>query len=89
MVPDRDTCLALNLTWQNSVVTFDHVGHAYLALFEVAIFKGWITVMYDATDSRQVRGTPDPGYNLELPTKISQYLKMIHKKGLSINGVIF
>ena len=57
MVPDRDTCLALNLTWQNSVVTFDHVGHAYLALFEVAIFKGWITVMYDATDSRQVRGT--------------------------------
>ena len=65
LVPDRDTCLALGLTWQNEDINFDHVGHAYLALFEVAIFKGWITVMYDATDSRQVRGTLDTTWNLD------------------------
>lgn len=55
LVPNMDTCLQMNLTWQNSIMTFDHVGHAYLSLFEVAIFKGWITIMYDAVDSRQVR----------------------------------
>ena len=55
IIPDMDTCLGQNLTWQNSIMTFDHVGYAYLSLFEVAIFKGWITIMYDAVDSRQVR----------------------------------
>ena len=45
----------LGLSWLNSVMTFDHVGHAYLSLFEVAIFKGWLDIMYSATDSREVR----------------------------------
>ena len=55
LAPNRETCLALGLTWQNSDINFDHVGHSYLALFEVAIFKGWIDIMYSAVDSRQVR----------------------------------
>ena len=55
LVPNMDTCLQMNLTWQNSVMSFDHVGAAYLSLFEVAIFKGWVNIMYDAVDSRQVR----------------------------------
>ena len=53
LVPDRETCLALGLTWQNSDINFDHVGHSYLALFEVAIFKGWIDIMNSAVDSRE------------------------------------
>ena len=31
----RYDCRALNLTWINAKITFDHVGHAYLALFQV------------------------------------------------------
>ena len=36
-------------------MNFDHVGKAYLSLFEVAIFKGWTAVLYDAGDSREVK----------------------------------
>lgn len=35
-------------------MTFDHVGHAYLSLLEVAIFKGWLGIMDGAVDSREV-----------------------------------
>jgi hypothetical protein len=37
----------------NSPQTFDHVGKAYLCLFQVATFKGWMPIMYDAIDSRE------------------------------------
>ena len=47
-------CLAANLTWENSVITFDHVGIGYVALFQVATFKGWTGIMYNAIDSREV-----------------------------------
>ena len=33
---------------------FDNVGWAYLSLFQVATFKGWLKIMSDATDSRNV-----------------------------------
>jgi len=36
-------------------MNFDHVGKAYLCLFQVATFKGWIPIMNDAIDSREVR----------------------------------
>ena len=53
-VPDRLTCLALNQSWVNSEVHFDHVGMAYLALFQVATWKGWIQIMNDAIDVARV-----------------------------------
>ena len=57
IVPDVRTCLQENNTeWVNSKITFDHVGMAYLALFQTATFKGWIDIMADAVDSRQVSG---------------------------------
>ena len=34
-VISRFECAAKNYTWVNSKITFDHVGHAYLALFQV------------------------------------------------------
>ncbi|XP_071749693.1 sodium channel protein para isoform X2 [Lepeophtheirus salmonis] len=53
IVPDVVTCLAENNTeWVNSRITFDHVGHAYISLFQVATFKGWLPIMNDAIDSR-------------------------------------
>ena len=54
IIPDIDACREHNLTWVNSNINFDNVAIAYLALFEVAIFKGWTNIMYDATDTRQV-----------------------------------
>lgn len=41
-------------SWALPPMTFDHVGKAYLALLEVAIFKGWLDIMSGAVDSRQV-----------------------------------
>ena len=53
-IPDRDACLAGNHSWVNSGINFDHVGAAYMALFQVATFKGWMGVLKDAVDSREV-----------------------------------
>lgn len=44
-------------------MNFDHVGKAYLCLFQVATFKGWIQIMNDAIDSREVRDQLHIGLN--------------------------
>lgn len=54
IIPDYNACIAENYTWENSRMNFDHVGKAYLCLFQVATFKGWIQIMNDAIDSREV-----------------------------------
>ncbi|XP_051826215.1 sodium channel protein type 11 subunit alpha [Antechinus flavipes] len=41
----RDVC------WINSKVNFDNVGIGYLALLQVATFKGWTDIMSTAVDS--------------------------------------
>ncbi|XP_076763426.1 sodium voltage-gated channel paralytic isoform X11 [Xylocopa sonorina] len=58
IIPDRNACLAENYTWENSPMNFDHVGKAYLCLFQVATFKGWIQIMNDAIDSRELDKQP-------------------------------
>lgn len=58
IIPDRNACNAENYTWENSPMNFDHVGKAYLCLFQVATFKGWIQIMNDAIDSREVSASP-------------------------------
>ena len=40
-----------NTVWINANVNFDNVAMAYLALFQVATFKGWLELMYNAIDS--------------------------------------
>lgn len=35
VIDTKADCLSRNLTWTNSPIHFDHVGHAYLALFQV------------------------------------------------------
>ncbi len=55
VVPNVSVCLSnYGYTWNNSGMNFDHVGSAYLCLFQVATFKGWMPIMYDATDSTKV-----------------------------------
>ena len=58
IIRNKVECYANNFTWENSVMNFDHVGKAYLCLFQVATFKGWIGIMNDAIDSRDVDEQP-------------------------------
>ncbi|CAF0790592.1 unnamed protein product [Brachionus calyciflorus] len=43
-------CISKNYTWSNSRINFDNVINAYLALLQVATFKGWVEIMADAAD---------------------------------------
>ncbi|KAL7407410.1 hypothetical protein ABVT39_008012 [Epinephelus coioides] len=44
--------------WKNVKINFDNVGAGYLALLQVATFKGWMDIMYAAIDSRRVEDQP-------------------------------
>ncbi len=63
IVQNKKQCLELkNLTnkydWVNSRINFDNTLNAYLALLQVATFKGWIEIMADAADiSPEVKNT--------------------------------
>ncbi|XP_004835846.1 sodium channel protein type 11 subunit alpha [Heterocephalus glaber] len=48
-----DKCTNENYTWNPPNVNFDHVGMAYLALLQVATYKGWMDIMYAAVDSTE------------------------------------
>ncbi|XP_022913809.1 sodium channel protein 60E isoform X3 [Onthophagus taurus] len=63
-VDTKDECHYKNYTWVNSKISFDHVGIAYLALFQVATFEGWMEVMADAVDARGVDLQPQREANL-------------------------
>ncbi|XP_066519403.1 sodium channel, voltage-gated, type I like, alpha b isoform X1 [Hoplias malabaricus] len=66
VVNNRSECLALNdsARWKNVKINFDNVGAGYLALLQVATFKGWMDIMYAAVDSRNVLDQPDYEVNL-------------------------
>ncbi|CAL1291645.1 unnamed protein product [Larinioides sclopetarius] len=57
-INSMDDCKAKNYSWTNPKINFDNVLNAYLALFQVATFKGWIDIMYSAVDTRQVNEQP-------------------------------
>ncbi|NXM10107.1 SCN5A protein, partial [Ploceus nigricollis] len=50
--------------WVNVKVNFDNVGSGYLALLQVATFKGWMDIMYAAVDSREKDDQPEMENNL-------------------------
>ena len=54
-IPNKITCLSSNFTWVNDDINFDTVLKAYVSLFQVATFKGWMGIMYSAVDSREVK----------------------------------
>ncbi|KAF6116028.1 sodium voltage-gated channel alpha subunit 3 [Phyllostomus discolor] len=59
-VNNLSDCQALgkHARWKNVKVNFDNVGAGYLALLQVATFKGWMDIMYAAVDSRDVQLQP-------------------------------
>ncbi|NXC37282.1 SCN5A protein, partial [Campylorhamphus procurvoides] len=50
--------------WVNVKVNFDDVGSGYLALLQVATFKGWMDIMYAAVDSREKEDQPRMEHSL-------------------------
>ncbi|KAK3550963.1 hypothetical protein QTP70_011472 [Hemibagrus guttatus] len=66
-INNKTECLAMNDTqyyWTKVKVNFDNVGAGYLALLQVATFKGWMDIMYAAVDSRAVEQQPIKEINL-------------------------
>ncbi|KAM3678963.1 sodium channel protein type 5 subunit alpha-like [Ammospiza maritima maritima] len=67
-ITNKTDCLMYNGTgeifWVNVKVNFDNVGSGYLALLQVATFKGWMDIMYAAVDSREKDDQPEMEYNL-------------------------
>uniref|UniRef100_A0A8C2CVR7 Sodium channel protein n=1 Tax=Cyprinus carpio TaxID=7962 RepID=A0A8C2CVR7_CYPCA len=60
-INNKSECLEMNSTqyyWTKVKVNFDNVGAGYLALLQVATFKGWMEIMYAAVDSRSVEEQP-------------------------------
>ncbi|XP_076321983.1 sodium channel protein 1 brain-like [Tachypleus tridentatus] len=51
-------CLELNYMWVNAPINFDNIGNAYLALFQVATFEGWMEVMMNAMDTTSIGSQP-------------------------------
>ncbi|KAG8585452.1 hypothetical protein GDO81_005034 [Engystomops pustulosus] len=64
VVNNQSECEALinqnytEVRWKNVKINFDNVGAGYLALLQVATFKGWMDIMYAAVDSRRVTEQP-------------------------------
>ncbi|XP_075411707.1 sodium channel protein type 5 subunit alpha isoform X8 [Tenrec ecaudatus] len=67
-VNNKSECESFNVTgelyWTKVKVNFDNVGAGYLALLQVATFKGWMDIMYAAVDSRGYEEQPQWEYNL-------------------------
>ncbi|XP_065789091.1 sodium channel protein type 5 subunit alpha isoform X1 [Muntiacus reevesi] len=68
IVNNKSDCESFNVTgelyWTKVKVNFDNVGAGYLALLQVATFKGWMDIMYAAVDSRGYEEQPQWEYNL-------------------------
>ncbi|XP_016051656.1 PREDICTED: sodium channel protein type 5 subunit alpha isoform X3 [Miniopterus natalensis] len=68
IVNNKSNCESLNMTgelyWTKVKVNFDNVGAGYLALLQVATFKGWMDIMYAAVDSRGYEEQPQWEYSL-------------------------
>ncbi|XP_031147481.1 sodium channel, voltage-gated, type I like, alpha b isoform X3 [Sander lucioperca] len=67
VVNNKSECLNLvndSARWKNVKINFDNVGAGYLALLQVATFKGWMDIMYAAVDSRNLEDQPEYEVNL-------------------------
>ncbi|XP_062424762.1 sodium channel protein type 5 subunit alpha-like isoform X2 [Rhea pennata] len=68
IINNMSDCILYNVSgtfyWTKVKVNFDNVGAGYLALLQVATFKGWMEIMYAAVDSRECEEQPEWECNL-------------------------
>ncbi|KAM9850463.1 LOW QUALITY PROTEIN: sodium channel, voltage-gated, type I-like, alpha [Aulostomus maculatus] len=66
-VRNKSECIGDNVIWKNVKINFDNVGMGYLALLQVATFKGWMDIMYAAVDSpSKIEEQPEYEINLKM-----------------------
>ncbi|KAM9347843.1 sodium channel, voltage-gated, type I-like, alpha [Symphorus nematophorus] len=65
-------CTSPDARWKNLKINFDNVGLGYLALLQVATFKGWMDIMYAAVDSPN-----KPGEQPEYEANLRMYLYFV------------
>ncbi|XP_035995292.1 sodium channel, voltage-gated, type I-like, alpha isoform X2 [Fundulus heteroclitus] len=66
VVTNRTACIGVG-QWKNVKVNFDNVAMGYLALLQVATFKGWMDIMYAAVDSpNTIDSQPEYEVNLKM-----------------------
>ncbi|XP_077159583.1 sodium channel protein type 5 subunit alpha-like isoform X1 [Paroedura picta] len=67
-ITNRSECERYNVTkklyWTTVKVNFNNVGSGYLALLQVATFKGWMDIMYAAVDATGDERQPIFEYSL-------------------------
>ena len=72
VIPNRTVCEnEAGAVWKNSLITFDNVAYAYLALLQIATWKGWTLIMDDAID------TVDIGQQPQYEVSINMYLYFV------------
>ncbi|XP_055365944.1 sodium channel protein type 4 subunit alpha B-like [Betta splendens] len=65
VVHNKSECMTLDdAVWINPYINFDNVAIGYLALLQVATFKGWLDIMYSAVDTNWVEEQPAYEANL-------------------------
>uniref|UniRef100_A0A8B9X594 Sodium channel protein n=1 Tax=Bos mutus grunniens TaxID=30521 RepID=A0A8B9X594_BOSMU len=71
IVANRNQCESGHFYWDTPDVNFDNVLMAYLALLQVATFKGWMDIMYAAVDSTE------EGQQPQFEARSSMYLYFV------------
>nr|AKH03687.1 voltage-gated sodium channel alpha subunit LNav14a21+ [Lymnaea stagnalis] len=64
VIPNRTVCELQGYNWTNAQINFDNVIAAYLALFQVATYKGWVDIMNNAIDAREIGIQPKREENI-------------------------
>ncbi|KAM6955511.1 sodium channel, voltage-gated, type I-like, alpha [Lycodopsis pacificus] len=67
VVRNMSECVGSGTRWKIHKINFDNVGMGYIALLQVATFKGWMEIMYAAVDSgSKARDQPEYEINLKM-----------------------
>ncbi|XP_024919317.1 sodium channel, voltage-gated, type I-like, alpha isoform X2 [Cynoglossus semilaevis] len=72
-VKNKTMCLGKdNSRWRSVKINFDNVGFGYVALLQVATFKGWTDIMYAAVDA-----APEKDEQPEYENNIYMYIYFV------------
>ncbi|ESN93132.1 hypothetical protein HELRODRAFT_89291, partial [Helobdella robusta] len=58
-ITNKNDCLTYGYEWYKPKVNFDNVAAAYLALFQVATFKGWMEILANSADIKEKDDQPE------------------------------
>lgn len=62
----NNTKIAGQFRWRNMPVHFDNSAQGFMALLQIATFKGWMDIMYAAVDTTRIHQQPKFEHSLHL-----------------------